>query len=254
MQSLDFSIWDGRPPVSGSAFLNASGETSGRVPNRMDKAAFYGGIMSWNRFLSGLLLALGVLAGSARAESKNEVGLLLGGTLIPGQSLGSGVPGPGGRLSFSPGLTLQATYARRIAGNRVATVHFEVPFVATPSNDISSANPNPTRLVASLFITPGLRVKLFPGAGISPFFAVGGGYARFDASKRLVTGAPNPSPTAANTGAFQIGGGVDIKFLPFLGLRGEVRDFYSGLPQYNVSLANDKQHNVVVSGGIVLHF
>jgi hypothetical protein len=37
-------------------------------------------------------------------------------------------------------------------------------------------------------------------------------------------------------------------------LRGEMRDFYSGHPQLNVLTANDRQHNIVVSGGFVVHF
>ena len=38
------------------------------------------------------------------------------------------------------------------------------------------------------------------------------------------------------------------------GLRGEVRDFYTAVPQYRVLTESGSQHNVVFSGGFVVHF
>ena len=58
----------------------------------------------------------------------------------------------------------------------------------------------------------------------------------------------------SNGGALALGGGVDVKFWRFVGLRGEVRDFYSGLPNYGVNLTDSRRNSVVVSGGFVLHF
>jgi hypothetical protein len=37
-------------------------------------------------------------------------------------------------------------------------------------------------------------------------------------------------------------------------LRGEVRDFWSGVPQLNVTTDNSRQHNIFVGGGLVWHF
>jgi len=39
-----------------------------------------------------------------------------------------------------------------------------------------------------------------------------------------------------------------------LSIRGEVRDFYSDLPPLNVRALRDRQHNALISGGIVLRF
>jgi hypothetical protein len=57
----------------------------------------------------------------------------------------------------------------------------------------------------------------------------------------------------------QFGGGVDVrtrlKLLFPIGLRGEVRDFYTlGTPSFGVPVQRSEQHNVVVSGGLVVHF
>lgn len=203
------------------------------------------------RKLAIVAVVLGAAVAPLRAQSsKQEVGLLLGATFIPSHSLS----GPtGGKLTFNSGTALQATYARRVVKGGIADLLFEVPLVTTPSSDIRG-DVNSTRLIASLFVTPGLRVKLLPGSRISPFFSVGGGYARFDASTRTLAGTVNPTPAGVNTGVLQVGGGVDVKFWRFVGLRGEVRDFYSGIPRFNVNVTDDKQHHVVASGGIVLHF
>ena len=42
-------------------------------------------------------------------------------------------------------------------------------------------------------------------------------------------------------------------FFPLV-LRGEVRDFFTGQPRLNIARSGGGQHNVIVSGGIVLRF
>ncbi|MCI0354418.1 MAG: hypothetical protein L0099_05170 [Acidobacteria bacterium] len=187
---------------------------------------------------------------AAAADHKNEVGLLLGGIVTQDRNI---VPGPGS-LNISTGLTFQATYARLLKDTERVGIYFEVPFVATPSTDVASANASVPRNYASLFVTPGVKFKFRPEAKASPFFAVGGGFARFDESSTLVSGGPNLGPRGTTTGVFQFGGGLDVKVFSRISLRGEVRDFYSGRPQFNVSTDGDRQHNVVFSGGFVVHF
>lgn len=201
------------------------------------------------RFLFALVvLSLTHLA--AAADHKNEVGLLLGGITTSDRSI---VSGPG-TISVSTGITYQATYARLLKQTDRVGIYFEVPFVASPLQDVASSNPAVPLNYASLFITPGVRFKFRPEQRVSPFVAVGGGYARFDESEDLVSGVPNPGPRGTNTGVLQFGGGFDVKVFSRISLRGEVRDFYSGRPQYNVITDGDRQHNVVFSGGFVLHF
>jgi len=47
---------------------------------------------------------------------------------------------------------------------------------------------------------------------------------------------------------------LDYRLFRFIGLRGEVRDFFSGNPNLSVALSSSTQHNVVASGGITLRF
>jgi opacity protein-like surface antigen len=188
--------------------------------------------------------------GSASAQS-TEIGLLLGGLKTSDKSFQ--LPSSG-ELEIGTGLTFQLNYAQRLADLGVASLYFEVPFLATPSTSVTSSNFLVPRNYATIFITPGLKLKLLPGSRVSPFGAVGVGYARLTASTSLTNGQPNTAgDLAANHGAFDFGGGVDIGVIRFIALRGEVRDFLTGKPNLNVHF-RERQHNVVASGGIVLRF
>jgi len=119
---------------------------------------------------------------------------------------------------------------------------------------VSSSDRTLTRDVATLFVTPGIRVKVLPNRRIAPYFAVGGGWADYEQSTTTLDGRPNAAPRTINHGVIDYGGGVDFKFWRFVGLRAEVRDFYAGGPSYNTSSIRGGQHNVVAGGGLVLRF
>jgi hypothetical protein len=191
----------------------------------------------------------------AQENHKNEVGLLLGATVNPELNLA----GPSGAaIKTGAGITFQATYARELAKRGPAAIYFELPFVAIPLQDVRSADGTVPANYASLFVTPGLRVKFKPDAVLSPWLSAGGGYALFDVSARRIDGTPNPATLSTNRGAIQFGGGVDIrtpiKVLFPVGIRVEARDFYSGKPNYTVGTGGGFQHNVVFSGGLAVHF
>ncbi|MBI3649450.1 MAG: hypothetical protein HY231_00190 [Acidobacteria bacterium] len=194
------------------------------------------------------LLVVNVHQGIAQ---KREIGLLLGGLSTSDQTFRLPTPGS---LKIRTGLTYQANYAQRLVNARVAALYFEVPFVATPSTTVQSSNVLAPRNYASIFITPGLKVKLLPAASVSPYVFAGGGYARFAESDSRSDNQPNTGPKGTNRGAVDFGGGVDIKIIPFLSLRGEVRDFYSGTPRFNLPALDNRQHNLLISGGFVVRF
>jgi hypothetical protein len=57
----------------------------------------------------------------------------------------------------------------------------------------------------------------------------------------------------------QFGAGIDVrtrlKLLFPIGLRGEFRDFYTlENPSFGVPVQRSEQHNLVISGGLVVHF
>jgi hypothetical protein len=84
----------------------------------------------------------------------------------------------------------------------------------------------------------------------------GGGYARFLEKKPVA--APGFMP-GTNTGTLVFGGGIDTRtalrvFRIPIGFRAEVRDFYSGSPNYSQAASGNLQHNVVLTGGLLLKF
>ena len=106
----------------------------------------------------------------------------------------------------------------------------------------------------SFFVTPSLRANLFPGSGISPWVSAGGGFGYFKENSSLEFGGTNPGETGTTTGIFQMGVGLDVKLFSRLSLRGEARDFYSGVPQLNVDIGKSRQHNIFVGAGVIWHF
>ena len=198
-------------------------------------------------------LAFGVVMWAAIASaqdggSKHEVGLTLGALLSQQRSGGST------NLDLGAGTALQANYGYRFVGNRKAALYGEVHLLANPQRQVTSSTQTVTRDVATLFITPGIRVKFLPGGAISPYVVAGGGWSVFEQSTTTLAGAPNRAPRTLNHGVVDYGGGVDFKFWRFIGMRAEIRDFYGGAPAYNSTAFKGGQHNVVAGGGFVLKF
>jgi hypothetical protein len=210
-----------------------------------------------------LILFLSLIASAAHAQSapsNNELGLVIGATLTPSVGLQSVQPN---LLQLNPSLTLGAEYDRRLFGHHTA-VSVGLDFFASP-NDVHASQPpsNVSPEYAFLFLTPHVRVKFNAEGTLQPWLLFGGGYADF-APAQPRSGGVNVAGTG-NSSTFQFGGGVDtkplvhLKHLPLLGTlpigaRAEVRDFYSGQPDYGVATTGSRQNNVLLTGGLVLHF
>jgi hypothetical protein len=163
------------------------------------------------------------------------------------------VGSPNGTAQISSDRTFGVNYGHRLVGAGIAALYGEIEFVAIPNRGVSTATAPVPRNYASLYVTPGLRLKFFPHSRLSPRGAVGGGYGLYEESAQLSNGQ-NTTNRFLNCGVFEFGGGLDYRLFPFMGLRGEVRDFLSGNPNLNVPLSSSLQHNVVASGGIILRF
>jgi hypothetical protein len=160
----------------------------------------------------------------------------------------------GGNLEIGSGTALQADYGYRLVdGDGVALLVY-VHFLASPQRKVESSNLLATRDIASLYLTPGFRVKLAPDSRISPWAEIGGGYGQYEHSTTRLDGQPNQAPRRLHRGVLEFGGGVDVKVIRFFSLRGEIRDYFSGSPSFNVLTSRGGQHNVVLGGGFVLRF
>jgi hypothetical protein len=101
----------------------------------------------------------------------------------------------------------------------------------------------------SYFVTPAARLNIFPEQAVSPWVSIGGGFGHFSGTSN--TSVNNAGNT---TGVLQGGFGLDVKLFRHYSLRGELRDFWSGVPQLNLPTNNSRQHNLFVGGGVVWHF
>jgi len=182
------------------------------------------------------------------AAPRHEIGLTLGNLFGASRAAG------GTRLNLDGGVALQANYGHRFWQGREAALYGEVHLLASPLRDVSSSDPALTRDVATLFVTPGIRVKFLPRSRIAPYLAAGGGWADYQQSTTTLAGRPNPAPRTVNHAAFDYGAGADFRFWRFVALRAEIRDFYAGGPAYNSAAIRGGQHNVVAGGGLVLKF
>jgi hypothetical protein len=230
----------------GLRFARNSTDAWGKVVNK--KAIYSGSLL---RFAVFVALAA-VRVPLALSEAKNEVGLVMGVTITPSQSLVQGSD-----LTFSPSLALGAEYDRQFWKAQRVAVYGGVDFLASPFDvKLDQRPPDEIRQYAYIFLTPHVRVKFRPEGPIAPWLSFGAGYARFLETQ---PGTPTVFKEGTNTGTLQFGAGVDTNTLVRvlrtpIGFRLEVRDFYSGVPSYNHPINADYQHNVVFTGGFLLRF
>jgi opacity protein-like surface antigen len=193
-------------------------------------------------------IALGLAAATSALAQRHELGLTLGRLQAISRSTHES------SVSLDSGVALQANYGYRLLRRRGVAVAAEVHFLANGQREVGSANTAATRDVATLYVTPGVRVKFAPARRFSPYIAAGAGYALYEQSFFRLDGAANQAPRFTHRGALMLGGGADVPIWRWFGGRVEIRDFYSGNPSLNTPLRGSGQHNAVFSGGFVLFF
>ena len=204
--------------------------------------------MKHSCLLTALLLALPLLA----QNGKNELAFSLGVSAIPQRSTASGAA-----INFGESIAYGVNFAHQFnEGN--TQVFLEFPFVAEPSNGVSSSDTSTIISLASIFITPSVRVKFAAKKVISPWLSAGIGYGIREGSEFYRDEVKNTA-RYDSTGALQFGAGADfhipLKIWFPITLRGEVRDFYSFTnPNFGTPVSGSGQNNIVASGAFVVHF
>lgn len=191
---------------------------------------------------------------------KNDIGVIAGVTATPSRSLtpGSVFPGDDPNLTSKASLALGVDYDRRVVSTDWVTIYGGGDFLASPF-DVKLSQPpvNVSPQYAYLFITGHVKAKFYPDSKLSPWLSVGGGYANFKEKPPTATLTPFTQGTGRAT--IELGAGFDTQPVAhFVGLpiafRIEVRDFYSGVPNYGQDLVKSKQHNVILGGGLTVRF
>jgi hypothetical protein len=204
----------------------------------------------------GIVLAIFSATASAQDE-KNQVTGSLGRIFISDQGIQ-------GATYFNPfvrsgkGLTFELSYARRLFATPIFGISAEVPVAFNLDEDLNSgADVVPTDY-QQIFVSPAARLNFFPLTKVSPWLSFGGGFAHFSENRSLIYGGANPA-VSTTSGVVEGGLGVDVR--PFrgrvrrLGVRGEVRDFWSGTPDLPLAdTAKTRQHNYFLGGGATWNF
>jgi hypothetical protein len=189
----------------------------------------------------------------ATAQERNELTGLLGRTFVSDHAAVD-TSTPGALLTSGAGFSLEGNYGRRFLDLGLIALTGEVPFVVNVGeNPHFNLNLVP-KDYKSFFVTPSLRANLFPDHGLSPWVSLGGGFGYFKESSTLQNGGANPGKTGTTSGILQAGAGLDVRLFTRFSLRGEIRDFYTGVPQLNVDIGKSRQHNFFVGGGVIFHF
>ena len=144
---------------------------------------------------------------------------------------------------------IQGNFGHRIFHAPLASLFVEIPVTGTFNSDVfTTGHLLSLGTYSAVFVTPGVRLKLAPGSPLSPYLAIGGGLAHFSKSGNALA-----TSSSTNAGTFDFAGGLEMKIFPYLSLRGEVRDYYSGSPNL-LPGADARQNQLLATGGIVFRF
>lgn len=206
----------------------------------------------WVAILSVLMVA----ASAAAQNEKNEIGGILGRTFISDQGIK-------GATYFDPiihsgkGLSVEGEYARRFLVTPIYSISAEAVVVYNPDEDLNAGEYGHSVVPTDykqLFITPAARVNLFPTTAVSPWVSLGAGFGHFSEGKMLDYSGTNPGKSTTSA-VIEAGLGLDVKVWKRLSVRGEVRDFWSGEPDFPLApTGKTRQHNFFVGGGVFWRF
>jgi len=199
-----------------------------------------------------VLVAVLCLASAAIAQ-KADAAFVVGGSFVSdtnGTITAVPLIGSPATIKTDHHIFLEGALGVRLLNAHLVSLHAELPVAGIPSQSLTlKGAATVLDHLGTLFVTPGLRLKIAPIAPISPWVSIGGGWAHYSL---------NSAATTENKAALQYGGGLDFKTgLPLLGFRAEVRDFVTGIPTFGTGFTTESglhHHNILAGGGLVLRF
>ena len=203
-----------------------------------------------------MVLFIAVFLASAIAQDeKNEIGGTIGRVFISDQGIKANIPNP--TIHSGKGLTFSGEYARHIFVTPLFGISVE-GVVAYNKNVKLNAGEYQYSVVPQaykeLFVTPAVRANLFPTTAVSPWVSLGGGITHFSQTSELLYGGANPGKNTTS-GTLEAGIGLDVRVWKRLSMRGGMRDFWSGIPDYPLApTGKTRQHNYYVFGGAFWRF
>ncbi|MGD0268217.1 MAG: hypothetical protein ABSB14_04070 [Candidatus Sulfotelmatobacter sp.] len=201
-----------------------------------------------------MAVTMSILGACASAQDeKNEVTGMIGRIFISDQGI-LNEPLPDNIVHSGKGLTFEVNYARHLFATPIFGLSGEVPAVFNLDEKLGAGYDVVPKSYKQIFVAPSLRLNFFPETAVSPWVSIGGGFAHFSEDKNLVYYNSNPGGSTTS-GVLQGGFGLDVKVWRRFSIRGEVRDFWSGTPDFPLAdTGKSRQHNYFVGGGVVWHF
>jgi opacity protein-like surface antigen len=198
-----------------------------------------------------LVMCAVFLIAAAMSAHVNDVSAGFGRTFISDQGVQGTILGDS-NIHFGDGFSYSLSYGRRLLDSGFASLSVEVPFVHDPTIDLNFGANIVPKSYSAIFLTPAIRINAFPHAAVSPWISGGGGFGHFSPSSTLVAGGASAAKSTTK-GAVELGAGLDIALIGNLKLRGELRDFYTGEPDFNIK-PQRYMHNYFAGAGIVWSF
>lgn len=202
-----------------------------------------------------LMATMGAMSAVGQ-DQKNEIGGSLGRIFISDQGIQNATY-PGHSIHSGKGLTFDIDYARRIVVTPVWAASAEVIFAYNPDEDVNAGSYGHSVVPSDykqLFVTPAARVNFFPTTAVSPWVSFGVGFAHYSEYSQLLYGGSNPGKSTTSA-AIEGGIGLDVKVTTRLSMRGGVRDFWAGEPDFPLApTGKTRQHNYFVFGGVFWRF
>jgi hypothetical protein len=210
--------------------------------------------MSWKQLWITALAVVALVSSLASAqEEKNQLTGIVGRTFISNESI-KGATFSNPFVGFGNGFSFEVNYSRYVITTPLFALSGEVPVVVNFDEDINSGADLVPSDYRSYFITPAARVNLLPAMAVSPWVSFGAGFGHFSENSSLISGGTNPGKSKT-TGVLQAGFGLDVRIWRRISIRGEVRDFWSGEPDFPLApTGKTRQHNFFVGAGATWHF
>lgn len=211
--------------------------------------------MSGKQFWIAVLVVVALAAAMAAAQDeKNEVSGVFGRDFISTQGIqGASFFDP--NIRYGRGLSIEASYARRLFVAPIYALSAELPVLYNPDEDLHAGGPSLVpKDYTAFFVAPSARVNLFPTTAVSLWGSLGAGFGHISQNGSTLYGAPNLGK-GTTSAVLQFGLGLDVRILRRLYIRGEARDYWAGEPNFpQAPTGKSRQSNFFVGGGVMWRF
>jgi Outer membrane protein beta-barrel domain len=204
-----------------------------------------------------LFVVITMGASAVAQDEKNELGGILGRTFISDQAINVASAFSPAVIRTGNGLSFEVEYARRFLVTPIFSLSGEAVLMYNHDEDVNNGTSSLSLVppqYSELFVTPAARVNLFPASAVSPWISLGAGFGHIGQGSSLIFGGANPG-RSTTSGVVEGGLGLDVKVWRKLSIRAEVRDFWSGEPDFPLApTGKSRQHNYFVGGGAFWRF